>query len=444
MDPNLTLAVSLKIPEELWLLVLEWLNVPTAIRLVYTHSFFSRIQNNIPWNRLISNDLKMWTPNTRRSNRESILRHKWTYKHTKFIYSSLQYQQDHGDKCTQPIYWQPVVNYVDAYARSVQTIGDIGNLDKAIYSISQRGLLVYEADTSSLNWYNMTHPNTSELTQTSSIKCVFTSTLPWELAGINSSEIETSTVWSELPPAPQYPVQLLSLAGEPEDFIGLTNYRQYFRMTHDPQTHQYHTRELLLNGEFEHSISRPRLAYYVYPYLVIIGNMVTPPVTNIRTTKRVVGVWNISTQRSVFHYSDDNSWFRECVCVTTNETGRILYWIDDKRHIHCCDLDNPYVQIPNYPKSLPTDRLTYVSNIAVSEMKHVVALYSQHIWTLYDLTSWVPLRTYALRNTTFHFCPWADSVLLTRIIGTRLLIQRVRLGSESFFLSSSEANGVFS
>ena len=444
-----------RLPDELWCDVAAWLTVPEAVALLEVERATAGLRDRLPWATLVACNTTLWTPHVRRaltaakakdggddegggqSNRQPPP--AWTYARTAALFSSLRFHTDHADRFDPvPTCVLPVTADVDVYARAVTTIQD---LEEATCTVTPRGLCLWDGDASTLTWHDWARDDAAgtllDPAHAQTLACPFTADVPWQLP----DTIETLTVWAAAPPTPlPAPVRLLSVAGEPEDLVGVTNYRQYFRMVRDTATGTYATRELLLGGGFEAGLARPQCAHYVYPYLVLVGHHVLPPVSSYTASSKVVGVWNIETQTPVLHHALERyGWYRSCACTATNETGRVLYWVDDDRQLHRCALDRPYASTPDFPKRLPADRLTHVTGLAVSEVKRVVALYSQTAWTLYDLDGWQPLRTFALRHTTLHLCPWINAVLLTRVIGTKLLVQRVRLGYESFFLSSPES-----
>ena len=445
-----------RLPDELWCRVSAWLTIHEATALLGLERATAGLRDHLPWGTMVACDPTLWTPHVRRlwtSQHETVddgekkaratvsLRSvpTWTYARTAALFSSLRFQMNNADRFDPvPTCVLPVTADVDVYARAVTTVHD---LDAAMCTVTPRGLCLWDGDASTLTWHDWARDGASGTllhpAHVHTMECPFTADVPWQLP----DTIETLTVWAAAPPTPlPAPVRLLSLAGEPEDFVGVTNYRQYFRMVRDTATGVYKTTELLLGGGFEAGLARPQCAHYVYPFLVIVGHHVLPPVSSYTTSSKVVGVWNVETHKPVLHHAlEKHGWYRACACTATNETGRILYWVDDDRHLHRCDLDRPYARSADFPKRLPADRLTYVTGLAVSEVKRVVALYSQTAWTLYDIDTWQPLRTFALRHTTLHVCPWMNAVLLTRTIGTKLLVQRVRLGYESFFLSSPES-----
>lgn len=448
MPPPRRTAVP-RLPDELWCDVAAWLTVPEAVALLEVERATAGLRDRLPWATLVACNTTLWTPHVRRAltaakkdgdDEAGAPPPAWTYARTAALFSSLRFHIDHADRFDPvPTCVLPVTADVDVYARAVTTIQD---LEEATCTVTPRGLCLWDGDASTLTWHDWARDDDAAGTlldpaHAQTFACPFTADVPWQLP----DTIETLTVWAAAPPTPlPAPVRLLSVAGEPEDLVGVTNYRQYFRMVRDAATGAYATRELLLGGGFEAGLARPQCAHYVYPYLVLVGHHVLPPVSSYTASSKVVGVWNIETQKPVLHHAlERHGWYRSCTCTATNETGRVLYWVDDDRQLHRCALDRPYASTPDFPKRLPADRLTHVTGLAVSEVKRVVALYSQTAWTLYDLDGWQPLRTFALRHTTLHLCPWINAVLLTRTIGTKLLVQRVRLGYESFFLSSPES-----
>jgi hypothetical protein len=302
-----------------------------------------------------------------------------------------------------------------------------------------RGICLWDSTDSTIEWHDFAQMDDTLFQDANhtSIRCAFTAALPWELPADSDDDVNTLTEWVSAPHQPmQVHVQLNSIAGEPEDMVGLTNYRQYFRMKLDPDTGKYTTQELLLGCGFEASVSSPQLLYYTSPYLVMSGCYVLPPVSYTTVSSKVFGVWNMETARPVFPTETNTAGFNLYVCTAMNESGTCIYWIDEARKLHKRCLNCPFKHDQSYPKKLPSDCLARVSDLAVSEIKRIVALYSQTAWMLYDMNTMEPIRAVTLRHTCLQFYPWKNVMLLTRRIGDKLLVQKVRIGSDVFFLSS--------
>ena len=425
---------SQRIPDELWCHVIQWVSVKDACSFLQVHPRTSSLKEQLPWYTLVSCNKELWTPHTRRL----LLMHAtseetdWTHSRTRALFSALRFHVDGPLPICQTLDSNEDPNQVRA-----DTTTDVRNVHEEMSVVTNRGVCLWNEDTSSFTWVDWANVNQEGHPSTHTFHCPFTADVPWHLS---PDTIELLTVWASVPQSPlPEPVRLLSVAGEPEDLVGITNYRHYFRMTKHPETGAYKTQEILLSGEFEADIAQPQCAHYVFPYLVLLGYAVTPPVSSYTVSSKVVGVWNVQTQRPVLHNClRQHGWYRACTCTAINENGRHLYWIDDYHTMHKCLLDRPYASPKGYPKALPK-YVSHVTGLAVSEIKRVTAFYCRSIWTMYDMDNWTPLRTFSLRHASLQLCPWANSVMLVRRIGTKLLTQKVRLGEESFFLSSRES-----
>ena len=435
------------LPTDIWLNVFKWLDVKHAVAFINSHYNARQQRDAFCWTTLVLNDTRLWSSSVQKRIKQLALQHAqdsysgytWTYTQAAAVYSSLLFQR------LRPSQFTPFSSCVPVESHSNQLTGDvvttIHTIGDKFCVTTPRGICMWDSTDSTIEWHDFAQMDDTLFQDANytSIRCAFTAALPWELPADSDDDVNTLTEWASAPYQPtQVHVQLNSIVGEPEDMVGLTNYRQYFRMKIDPDTGKYTTQELLLGCGFEASVSSPQLLYYTYPYLVISGYYVLPPVTYAAVSTKVFGVWNIETAQPVFRNETITSEFNPYVCTAMNESGTCIYWIDDAREMHKRCLNDPFRPDPNYPKKLPSNCLTRVSDLAVSEVKSVVALYSQTTWMLYDLHTMESIRAITLRHTCLQFYPWKNIMLLTRRIGEKILVQKVRIGSDVFFLSSED------
>lgn len=407
----MSLSLLLSLPDELWAHVFEWLDTPTYVRLEHVCSSVRALRKAMPWARLVANDARLWTRYTR-----GFAPAHCDYPTAVALFSTLGYQRKHST------HFGSTVSHVTTSTTTVYEFGD------ATYSLTTRGVCVWEGPT--FTWYDLAAvPLPSALCSTSvSVPCAF-AVLPWNLP----DTVDAQTVWAAEPQHTRA-VRVDSVSGEPEDFVALTNYRQYFRVTRGAT---YHTTEFLMGGAFESAIASPKVEHFCFPYVVVSGYLLVPPVTVHSLSQRVMGVWNIQTRQPGLARDPQYGWFRPCSCSTADETGRTLYWVDaDARTLHRCHLDAPYARDPGYPKLLPGG---HVTGVAVSEVKGVVALYTTE-WIVYDARTWGVLRTYNLRHSRLWLHPHANAVHLARVVGSKLWMQRARLAHDTFFLSPPDPN----
>lgn len=259
---------------------------------------------------------------------------------------------------------------------------------------------------------------------------------PWEL-----TVTHMFTMWlpSEHTHVPPY---IISLVGQPEDTICLTNFKclyQFSMLDDDPQCY----RELTLGGQFESSITHLQLLHYTSPHLIVSGQ---PLWYNASRHYKCFGIWNIDTHTSMLpsivtscanfppsaqarcgipnvtdflHY--------DCLCVT--QCGQWVYW--KFQHTLCClHLPTQHVccTLSFYPFTLGR-----VTQITVCMVKQCIGVYygDEDVWKLFNMNQCLyaqnkntiqPLCIFRHQHKTqLYIQPFRQQLTFWRKIGTKVM-----------------------
>lgn len=264
---------------------------------------------------------------------------------------------------------------------------------------------------------------------------------PWELS---TNQLFTMWLPSEHIHVPPY---IVSLVGEPEDTICLTNFKCLYRFSmHDANSYS----ELVLGGRFESSITHMRVHCYSYPYLVVTGQ---PLWYNSSSHYKCFGIWDIEKRVSVL--SDVNAScgnfqpnvaqthcgipnikdFLNYECLQMTSCGKWLCW---KFQNTLCrmHLSTKKVHCTQYFVPFEHGRVT---DFTICPLKMWIAVYygDEDVWRLFDMREYLyrcnltkinirPLHTFRHQHKTqMHIHPFRNQFRFWRKVGTKVLMSEV-------------------
>ena len=268
---------------------------------------------------------------------------------------------------------------------------------------------------------------------------------PWDLSLQHMYSLWLPSEHSYVPP------YVISLVGEPEDTVCLTNFKCLYRFSmntsQDEATEDYE--ELTLGGRFESSITHMQLLHYCHPYLVVSGQ---PLWYNASSHYKCFGVWNVEKRDSLFaqlrtsgaNFSSsaraqcdlpENPDFINYECLHMTPCGRWIHW---KHHHTLFKLFIPAKQITCTMAFQPftTGRVT---RIVVCAVKDWIGVYydDESVWKVFRLTlgrlpyvstqhhncNYEPIHVFANQHKTqLQFFPFRRCIQFSRKIGTKIVV----------------------
>jgi hypothetical protein len=363
------------------------------------------------WQQLLSNDDKHLTPNTQRA-------------------MLLFYRQ-----LTTPVFRLADVKgiynkeFTNQLSHTVTSTYDIGFYPSVFLP---RGLCW--STSRSVHWVDVLHPDT---TQQQTV-CQFDWLVlpPWELPANRRFMLWLPSEQNYVPP------YIVSLVGEPEDTICLTNFKCVYRFSMQDTNKSSYT-ELVLGGRFESSITHLRLLCYSYPYLVVTGQ---PLWYNASSHYKCFGIWDIEKRLSVWPEViasggdfqsrcgiPTNNDFVNYECIHMTSCGKWLCW--KFQHTLCrMHLSTKKVQCTKPFVPFAHGRVT---DFTICPLKMWIAVYygDEDVWRLFDMRKYLhqdsppdrrPLHTFQHQHKT-HMCihPFRSQFQFWRKVGTKVLMSTV-------------------
>jgi len=263
---------------------------------------------------------------------------------------------------------------------------------------------------------------------------------PWELS---ANQLFTLWLPSEHIHVPPY---IVSLVGEPEDTICLTNFKCLYRFSMQDTNKNSYT-ELVLGGRFESSITHMQLLYYLYPHLVVTGQ---PLWYNASSHYKCFGIWDIEKRISVlpdviascsnFPPSAQSRCgipnindFMHYECLHMTSCGKWLCW---KFQHTLCRMHLPTKRVQCTLSFVPFTH-GRVTDLVVCPLKMWIAVYygNEDVWRLFDMreclhrrssTEVRPLHTFRHYPKTQMFIQHnCNQFQFCRKVGTKVLMSTV-------------------
>lgn len=377
--------------------VLHFLNAKEALRaLVALGSCYCQtLEWN--WTQLLINDTQHLTPTTRKA----LQRH---YESTTIDIGSIH-----------RIYTSQTVIHIKHHQLTVLDIG----FHPSSYTF--RGLCW--SSTNRIHWND-------QLTRTEHQRAFDWLVLPpWELANTHVFTASLPSDHTHVPPA------IVSIVGEPEDTICLTNFNCLYRFSIHDNAPPHDYEDVVLGGRFESSITHLQLKYFAAPFLVVSGQ---PLWYNASSHYKCFGVWNVDQRTSVLptalsneHQVKDYVYY-ECMCMSS--CGNWLYW---KFNHTLCRLHLSTQHLTVFA-SFPPFVVGRVCRITVCPLKGWIGVYytDERVWKLFAIhaclhpendNSTHPLWVFKDLSRT-HMCihPFRNQFQFWRNIGTKVLISTLR------------------
>lgn len=242
---------------------------------------------------------------------------------------------------------------------------------------------------------------------------------------------------------------VVSLVGEPEDTLCLTNFKCVYRFSMPVSNNQKNGtdayEELTLGGRFVSSITHMQFVHYHYPLLVVSGQ---PLWYNSSSHYKCFGIWDIEKKTSLFsqlrtlgtHFLSSvyARWgipeledFMYYECLHTTPCGKWIHW---KYNHTLLRMYVPTKQVQCTPAFYPFT-LGRISSIAVCAVQDWIGVYYEDecVWKVFVLTHCLypstlhtnitPIHTFANQHKTqLHFFPFRRSIQFSRKIGTKVIV----------------------